>query len=241
MEKNRYITYNEELFSKLQSIGFSRKRGNSYVKTKRVIKYELSFSHSTHNEPHVKYYTITLSIEYQKVQEIVDKMNVVIGGFGINLGYLLPEFSFKEWKVTETSSDEYISFVVGDMYTNIVNFAIPYFERYSEIRNVIEDIEKGVLKNQIDSSHYLPILYLLNGDKDLVVPYLQKELNRREYLKNKVCGDDYPFPLFNNVKDCSTSESRIYNEYKSFVDKIMRYMSECGFEIGSRGWFSDQG
>lgn len=229
MKKNRYITYNEDLSSKLLSIGFIRKGGNTYVKKRGTVKYELPFTHSTHNEPHVRYYTITLSIEYQNVQEIIDNLDVVIGGFGINLGYLLPEYSFKEWKIAETSSDEYISFIVSDMYDNIANFAIPYFERYSEIKNVIEDIEGGVLNNQIDSSHYLPILYLLTGEKDLVIPYLQKELNRREYLMNKGCDDDYPFSLSNKTKDYSTHESRVYKEYKSFVDKITKYMSESVF------------
>ena len=109
MKKNRYITYNEDLSSKLLSIGFIRKGGNTYVKKRGTVKYELSFTHSTHNEPHVRYYTITLSIEYQNVQEIIDNLDVVIGGFGFNLGYLLPEYSFKEWKIAETSSDEYIS------------------------------------------------------------------------------------------------------------------------------------
>lgn len=62
-----------------------------------------------------------------------------------------------------------------------------------------------------------------------MVAYLQKELNRREYLMNKGCDDDYPFSLSNKTKDYSTHESGVYKEYKSFVDKITKYMSESVF------------
>lgn len=224
MEKNIYSFFNNELSSKIKSLGFKKKRDLSFFRKIGATIHELGFTHSTHHESHIRYYTITVSIEHQKVVEIVNALGVIIGGMGINIGYLSPEHNFIEWRISETSLEEEVSKVVSDMYCHIINYAVPYFNRYSDIKNVIADTENNILTNHLDIPHRLPILYYLNNEKEFAVSYMQRELNKRKYLYNKRY-DDFPFSTPNIETDVITSEERIYKEYQTFVDKLMQYTS----------------
>ena len=53
------------------------------------------------------------------------------------------------------------------MYRCIIDFAIPYLERYSVTSNIINDMESGLLINQADELHNLPIYYYLEGEKNM--------------------------------------------------------------------------
>ncbi len=219
--KSKYITQSDELYSKLIMIGFKRK-GHVFFKENGTIRCELGFSHSVHQESHVKYYTITVLIEYLDVREISKKIDVTIGGFGINIGHLSENNYFKEWKVPNDSTDIYVSEVISDMYKYILNYAIPYFKRYSDIRNVIADMELNILANQIDTHHYLPIMYYISGESKKACIYLENRLNQ---LKIKAVPKAFSDESFVNSTygieaDTDTIEKRTYLLYKDFACKL---------------------
>ena len=227
--KFKYITQNDELYSKLKMIGFKRK-GHDFYKENGTIRCELGFSHSVHHEFHVKYYTITVMVEYLDVREISRKIDVAIGGFGINIGYLSENNYFKEWKVPDESTDNDVSEVVSDMLQYISNYAIPYFRRYSNIQNVIEDMELNLLTNQIDTIHYLPIMYFISGESKKACVYLENRLNQ---LKMKVVSKAFSDESFiNNVygieDNTDTPEKRSYLLYNDFACKLIDLMHKGG-------------
>ena len=223
MSKRKYITYNEELTSQLGVLGFKRKRGYSFVKEMGEAVCELAFSHSTHHEHGVKYYSVNMLIEYPKAQEIINKIcktNLIIGD---NIGNVMLEHFYKEWRVSETDSDDEVAVVVNDIYNVIVSYAIPYFRRHSRIENVLEDLEKCNLRNQANVDYYLPLLYYLTGNTKLAVSFLERELNRKERLSKKTF-DDYPSELPEPHQSIETQEERSYKAYKEFTVKFMQYI-----------------
>ena len=219
--KLKYITQNEELYSKLKMLGFKRK-GHDFFKEHKSIRCELGFSHSVHHEPFVKYYTITVMIEYIDVRKISHNLNVDIGGFGVNIGYLSENNYFKEWKVPDNSTDIYVSEVISDMYQYILNYAIPYFERYSDIKNVIADMELGILTNQIDTYHYLPIMYYISGESKKSCIYLDNRLNqlRMKAVPNAFSDESFVNSICGIESDTDTIERRTYLLYKDFACKL---------------------
>lgn len=224
-----YITQNEELHSKLKMMGFKRK-GHDFFKEQELIRFELCFTHSVHYECHVKYYTITVMIEYLDVRKISQDLNVDIGGFGINIGHLSQSNYFKEWKVPDNSTDTYVTGVITDMLQYILNYAIPYFERYSNMQNVIEDMELNMLTNQIDTCHYLPIMYYISGESEKACIYIENTLNHLEMeAKPKMFSDEsFVLNAYGINVNSNSPEERAFLSYKDFAFKLTELM---GFKL----------
>ena len=164
--KQKSIVYNNYLERHLVSLGFKRKGGDGFIREFNGVQQIINFLYSNQNERFVRYYNIYVGVSYPKVIEIGRQLECyTVGTIGTTIGYLTHEKTYKTWKVTDVISDNDLERIVDDMYKCIIDFAIPYLEKYSVISNIINDMEGGLLINQADELHNLPIYYYLEGRK----------------------------------------------------------------------------
>ena len=113
------------------------------------------------------------------------------------------------------------------MYKYILNYAIPYFERYSDIKNVITDMELNILANQIDTCHYLPIMYYISGESKKACIYLENKLNQLKIEAVPKASSDESFinSIYETKANKDIMENREYLLYKDFACKLTKLIS----------------
>ena len=215
----KYITYNDFLYNKLSLLGFKRKGQHDFVKEHNGFIQTLSFQHAV-SQSHSRDYTILVSIRNSLMEKIGHDTEVYfVGGWSVNIGYLTPCENYKEWFVENSAPNDVRQEIIDDIISNIETYAIPFLNKYSDIKELIHGIEEGNRFLSFHSGYKLPILYYLNGEYDLAISYMNEELKRKSRKAAKV-EDDYPFELLKRDERSNTPQQREYDDYKEFVDKV---------------------
>ena len=161
----KYITYSELLCSKLALLGFKRKNRAEFIRKQNGFNQMISYCHSS-RIPHVRDYYIIIGLYYPEVEKMGMDLDVyTTGAWGMNIGYLTPQKNFKEWRVENSASEDDIREVVNDMVNLIETYAVPFFDRYSEVNELIFELEVGTLLIPHLADYNLPLLYLLKSVK----------------------------------------------------------------------------
>ena len=215
----KYITYNDFLCNKLSLLGFKRKGQHDFVKEHNGFIQTLSFQHAV-SQSHSRDYTILVSIRNSQMEKIGHDTEVYfVGGWSVNIGYLTPCENYKEWFVENSAPNDVRQEIIDDIISNIETYAIPFLNKYSDIKELIHGIEEGNRFLSFHSGYKLPILYYLNGEYDFAISYMNEELKRKSRKAAKV-EDDYPFELLKRDERSNTPQQREYDDYKEFVDKV---------------------
>lgn len=215
----KYITYNDFLCNKLSLLGFKRKGQHDFVKEHNDFIQTLSFQHAV-SQSHSRDYTILVSIRNSLMEKIGHDTEVYfVGGWSVNIGYLTPCENYKEWFVENSAPNDVRQEIIDDIISNIETYAIPFLNKYSDIKELIHGIEEGNRFLSFHSGYKLPILYYLNGEYDFAISYMNEELKRKSRKAAKV-EDDYPFELLKRDERSNTPQQREYDDYKEFVDKV---------------------
>ena len=215
----KYITYNDFLCNKLSLLGFKRKGQYDFVKEHNGFIQTLSFQHAV-SQSHSRDYTILVSIRNSLMEKIGHDTEVYfVGGWSVNIGYLMPCEQYKEWRVENSAPNDVCQEIIDDIIGNIETYAIPFLNKYSDIKELIHGIEEGNRFLSFQSEYKLPILYYLNGEYDLAVAYMNEALKRKSTKAAKV-DDDYPRELLEKNERNNTPQQRELDNYKEFVDKV---------------------
>ena len=215
----KYITYNDFLCNKLSLLGFKRKGQYDFVKEHNGFIQTLSFQHAV-SQSHSRDYTILVSIRNSLMEKIGHDTEVYFGGgWSVNIGYLTPCENYKEWFVENSAPNDVRQEIIDDIISNIETYAIPFLNKYSDIKKLIHGIEEGNRFLSFQSEYKLPILYYLNGECDLAILYMNEALKRKSTKAAKV-DDDYPRELLEKNERNNTPQQRELDNYKEFVDKV---------------------
>ena len=215
----KYITYNDFLCNKLSLLGFKRKGQYDFVKEHNGFIQTLSFQHAV-SQSHSRDYTILVSIRNSQMEKIGHDTEVYfVGGWSVNIGYLTPCENYKEWFVENSAPNDVRQEIIDDIISNIETYAIPFLNKYSDIKELIHGIEEGNRFLSFQSEYKLPILYYLYGEYDLAVAYMNEALKRKSTKAAKV-DDDYPRELLEKNERNNTPQQRELDNYKEFVDKV---------------------
>ena len=172
----RYITYNERLNEKLNNVGFRRKNKKTFIKKYGDGVQSIMWGHSTyHDEPHIKYYSVSVFIDFPIVKKIEKEAGVLTSGFGRGLGYLGPNPVYKEWRLADIATEEEITKVIDEV-VGLIEYAMPVIDRYSTIKNVIIDMEDNKLKFGMNAKVLSPVLYLADGQPEMACKYVDNIL-----------------------------------------------------------------
>jgi hypothetical protein len=215
----KYITYNDFLCNKLSLLGFKRKGQHDFIRKCDDFTQTLSFQHAV-SQSHSRDYTILVSIRNSLMEKIGHDTEVYFGGgWSVNIGYLTPCENYKEWFVENSAPNDVRQEIIDDIISNIETYAIPFLNKYSDIKELIHGIEEGNRFLSFQSEYKLPILYFLNGECDLAIAYMNEALKRKSTKAAKV-EDDYPRELLKRDERSNTPQQREYDDYKEFVDKV---------------------
>ena len=225
VNRRKYITYNETLNAELQVLGFKRKARDWFVRKFNDTEQRIGFSHATYSEKHVKYYAIHIHLIFPKIQEIIDALEILtFAGFGMEIGYLMPENKYYEWRIAESDSDLYVEKVVKEIVQYIQKYVIPYIEKYSTIYSFIKGLENRELKSVPNEKYLLPILYYLEGDQKRAVRYIEQTFQTMSKyfpdIDSKFVQSVY------GITNANLRENKEYGLYKKFMNKFKSWVKD---------------
>lgn len=163
-------------------IGFKKKQ-YYYVKSidNNVIA-TLHFGMATRTDKGHIYVNVTIGVSHKNVEELYAKLTsnnnpLLQSTIGLQIGYLMPGNSFKEWDFAENGDNSYL---YEDILKNIQIYGFAYQEKMKGFDNLLEAFEKrasGILNQAQD--RYLPILYYLKGDKQKGLKAIEEAIERQ--------------------------------------------------------------
>ena len=113
---------------------------------------------------------------YRQCVELVDSKEYG-NTIQTDLGYLTPEYNYKEWDYGGQSDPQII---FSDIQEHIEKYAYPFYDKYSDIDNLTEAIYEGNFHSPIDRNILLSIIFYLHGDKAMAMNYLDKLVRIRQ-------------------------------------------------------------
>lgn len=167
-----------------KTIGFKKKKFNYFRIINDNIFATLGFGMSTNTDKGHVCVNVTVGVIYKNVEELRTKLTgynsleIMQPTIGLQIGYLMPGKSLKEWDFVENTDKSYL---YEDILNCIQTYGFAYHEKMKDFNNLFEAIEKrksGVLNQARD--RYLPILYYLKGDKQKGLTAIAEAIERQK-------------------------------------------------------------
>lgn len=159
-----------ELTTRCKDIGFKKKKYyNFYKPINESIYATLGFGMATLVDKGHIYVNVTVGLFFKTVEDVYmqitgyNRFEIMQPTIGMQLGYLMPEETFKQWDFVENADN---TFLFEDLFMNIKTYGFPYqqmMSNFDRLFDAFEKRERGILN--IGRDRYLPILYYLKGDK----------------------------------------------------------------------------
>ena len=222
----RYITYNERLNEKLNHLGFRRKNKKTFIKKYGDGVQSIMWGHPTyHDEPHIKYYSVSVFIDFPVVKKTAKEIGIITNGFGGRLEYLGPNPVYKEWRLADIATEEEITKVIDEV-VGLIEYAMPVVDKCSIIKNVIRDMEDNKLKIDMDAKVLSPVLYLADGQPEMACKYVDNILSNLERsFKIEVSETQRLRELYgtDNI-DVDSGQQRELENYRIYAEKLKSYV-----------------
>jgi len=202
-------------------IGFKKKQYYFIKSIDNNVIATLNFGFILHKAKGHVFIDIGVGIFHKDIEELYTKLtgidkSVFKHTISLQIGYLMPENSYKEWDFIENVDN---SSVYENLLHCIQTYGFAYQEKMKGFDNLFEAIEKrvpGVLNQARD--RYLPILYYLKGEKQKGLQFIGEAIERQ-----KKPFDETSMPKFSGAKEVITIVGSGYGkvdpEYLKFVDK----------------------
>lgn len=174
--KKYYLAKDERLLEFFQKLGFKRK-GSDFYRSNDASIQSLAFWHSTQNQRFVKFYSINVSLTFPKILDITHEIGPLYEGIiGSNIGYLMPQNNFIEWRIAEEENENRVSEVIKEIIDIVSKDVMPVLDRYSSIENILIDYENGKFPFFMSYS-MLPMLYYIHGEVSKAFHCLEKTIS----------------------------------------------------------------
>ena len=178
-----------------KEIGFKKKQYLFFIKpyTENVIAV-LGFGIYTHQMPGHVFVGPFVAVTYKDVEELFCKLcgidNPVFDfTFLKQIGYVMPEDSFKEWDMVEGSDN---TGVFEDLFKHIKTYGFEYFEKMKDFNNLFQTFEIRGSVVDVSRDRRLPILYYLKGEKEKGLKFIEDALERQQHGGVEEFDLDYP-------------------------------------------------
>lgn len=163
----------KELKRRLALLGF-KKKGHFFERVYNDTKQSLGFGHSTYGLKDTRFYSLSFYIECIPIIELKNKLDVSVSPIGNNIGYLMPENSYKEWMLRKSDSEEYMSELIESILESIEKYALPYMNSLSTLSKLCLEIElHHVNLMRLDNIKWRILLYYIMGDKNMLCKTLE--------------------------------------------------------------------
>ena len=178
-----------------------------------------------------------LHVEYPEVNKVLSKLDYnknTFDGFGINIGYLCKDRDFKEYRIADNDEDGIVKSIIDDMVSDIIDYGLPYFDKYSTIDSAISGMET----NKIDSTALspkcsLPLFYLTKGWYEAAIIYVKNmEEQILKAYEGKVAECVELREILGNENVNIPCDS-YYKEYQHFAKLVSNYAMNYGKLCGT--------
>ena len=164
----------------MKKLGF-KKTKEGFVTNEEESVLKLSFGHATQGEKHVRYYSCIYSVDFPKIQEAAQSMGEHVYGHYGQIGYIMPEKRFIEWRLADSDTDEYYLMMINEIYEALTKYVIPFMENYSTIEAFVDGVESGNIKETF-SQKAVAIAYVLLGRKESALQYIDRCIEKEKHL-----------------------------------------------------------
>lgn len=104
--------------------------------------------------------------------------------------------------------------------------AIPFMNKYSRVADAIAGIENDEFVICKDFKHLLPVLYLVDGQKDKACAYIDMTLDRMERKYIAEINANEKLQELYGIDTIDTITGRVLDSYKIYADKFKRYIGK---------------
>ena len=176
---------------KCSELGFEKKK-HLYAKSLTDDAWGLLyFSCATY--PGYREIGVHVMITFKSVEKLNCLLwNIPFGKWGYwvvsnNIGYLGPEAWYKEWEFKEDCDMYDIHRIVNKMFKYIKKYALPFYDKMADIKAVIDLYEHNsrLIDRQRGKLTILPLLYLMEGEKQKGVDAINEVVNNGYRLSNE--------------------------------------------------------
>ncbi len=154
-----------------------KKRGYEYC---RVVENKVTFSIGLGMRAYNKkyYVTATLGLTFTDIDDIFLKLvgYRAQGHWGSQLGYLLPDPTYKEWEFSPLEDNEK---VYEDLFSSIEQYGFPYLDYMNDEEQYFNRLVNREPFLLMARDHFLPILYYLRGEKEKGMEVIQEVIQRQ--------------------------------------------------------------
>ncbi|MDR3046713.1 MAG: hypothetical protein LBU51_03740 [Bacteroidales bacterium] len=137
----------------------------------------LGFGFATHQYKGHIFVNIFVSVFYKNVEELHSKLMEYStnGTIGMQIGYLMPEKTYKEWDFVENSDN---MSAYADIKYAIETYAFAYFEKMKDIDFFFKLMKERNREVLCGIDKYLPILYYIKGEKEKGIIAIEEAIER---------------------------------------------------------------
>lgn len=206
--------------NRLAEYGFKKK--SRYVFVRKVndsIVQRIGFNIRGHN--HVCNLGPALSVRFPKAAALLEKLAVYyISSVGLNVGHLMPEISFKEWRF---ALDQDIVSNVDNMAETIIQYGIPFLNEFSDETSLIEVLDKSLYRIGFSTKSYLiPVFHFFRGEKELALQSLEQFIEEYRVSFIGYCGI---IKVEHHLSDTKDEVDKDLLNYMVFVENFRKFLA----------------
>ncbi len=219
-----------EITTLCKEIGFKKKKYNFYKPINKSIYATLGFGMATFGDKGHIYVDVTVGLFFKEVEDVYmqitgyNRFEIMQPTIGMQLGYLMPEETFKQWDFVENADN---TFLFEDLFMNIKTYGFPYqqmMSNFDRLFDAFEKRERGILN--IGRDRYLPILYYLKGDKERGLKAVEEAIERQKQPMS-----EEEAKVLKSFSDkghivIGSRERKVCPEYLKFVEKYKLFVKD---------------
>ncbi len=212
----------------MKSLGF-KKTSREFVKPYKDALQCISIGYATNGEHHVRYYSPMCSLCYPLIESVAMEAGIITYPMGCPIGYVMPQKTgLVEWRLEDSATDYDYLHVATDIVNAIRDYAVPFLEAYSTLKDFIKGIEEGTVNREFYDKKAVPIAYYLIGERQKAFDYIAETL---EAYKRQAA----PMPFHEHIIT-EEYEKDVYNcnqdgnlrVYQDFADKFTKWVNQKG-------------
>ena len=208
----------------MKQIGF-KKTKEKFVRNEKEFIFGLSFGYGTYGQKQVRYYDCLYSVDYPKITEAAKQMGEYVYGHYGQVGYLMPEKRFVEWRLADSDTEEYYLSMINDIKDALNNYVIPFMEKYSTIDAFVNGVESGNIKESFDRKA-VAIAYVLLGQKNNALRYMDEVVEKEKRKDFFGKGVEIEVTKEYRKETSYPKENKYLKEYLEFVQKLKVWMTQ---------------
>jgi len=208
----------------MKQIGFKKTKGK-FVRNEEETIWGLSFGHGSYGQRQVRYYDCLYSVDYPQITEAAKQLGEYVYGHYGQIGYLMPEKRFVEWRLADSDTEEYYLNMINNIKEALEKYVIPFMEKYSTMNTFVNGVESENIREPFDQKA-VAIAYVLLGRKDDALRYMDEVIEKEKHKDFFGKGVETEVTKEYRMETSYPKENKYLKDYMNFVQKLKLWMTQ---------------